>query len=223
MPLLCSASTVSPKHDYSASPRLTISEWHKRGGVVGRGVLIDYVSYAQRHKIEYAANGYHGIKHTELEEAALEQGVAFETGDVLIVRSGVTKWYNECEAEREAFLTSANKASVGLDPTPEAIAWIWNHHFSAVAGDALAFEAVPYPTDRPCKIIPCTHTITWTDRTAFHNYALALWGTPIGELWDLEALSETCKRLGRYSFFFTSIPLNVPGGVASPPNALAIF
>jgi len=58
---------------------------------------------------------------------------------------------------------------------------------------------------------------------AFHTYLLAFWGTPIGELWDLEALAETCHRLGRYSFFLTSIPLNVPGGVASPPNAIAVF
>ena len=57
----------------------------------------------------------------------------------------------------------------------------------------------------------------------FHDYFLSLWGTPIGEFWDLEKLAETCKRLGRYSFLLTSVPLNIPGGVGSPPNALAIF
>lgn len=45
----------------------------------------------------------------------------------------------------------------------------------------------------------------------------------IGELFDLEELSKTCKRLERYSFFLTSMPLNMPGGVSSPPNAMAIF
>jgi hypothetical protein len=40
-----------------------------------------------------------------------------------------------------------------------------------------------------------------------------------GELFDLEALSRTCKELNRYSFFVTSMPLNMPGGVSSPPNA----
>lgn len=29
-----------------------------------------------------------------------------------------------------------------------------------------------------------------------------------GELFDLEALSRTCKELNRYSFFVTSMPLN---------------
>lgn len=44
-----------------------------------------------------------------------------------------------------------------------------------------------------------------------------------GELFDLEALSAACKKHNKYTFFFTSAPLNIPGGVASPPNALAIL
>jgi hypothetical protein len=56
-----------------------------------------------------------------------------------------------------------------------------------------------------------------------HDHCLAMWGTPIGELWNLEELAEVCKREKKYSFFLTSAPLNVHGGVASPPNALAIM
>lgn len=56
-----------------------------------------------------------------------------------------------------------------------------------------------------------------------HPILLAGWGVPIGELFDLEALAETCKRRSRWSFFITSVPLNYRGAVASPPNALAIF
>ena len=43
---------------------------------------------------------------------------------------------------------------------------------------------------------------------------------PIGELWDLEKLAEECKKRGRWTFFLTSSPLNLRGGVASPPNAM---
>jgi hypothetical protein len=39
----------------------------------------------------------------------------------------------------------------------------------------------------------------------------------------LEKLAEKCKELERWSFFMSSVPLKVPGGVASPPNAVAIF
>ncbi|KAJ5087102.1 hypothetical protein NUU61_008409 [Penicillium alfredii] len=60
-----------------------------------------------------------------------------------------------------------------------------------------------------------------------HSFAavwqLAGWGLPIGELFDLEHLSRACRRRGRWSFFFSSVPLKVPGGVASPPNGMAIL
>ena len=35
-------------------------------------------------------------------------------------------------------------------------------------------------------------------------------------------LAADCAADGRYEFMFTSAPLNLPSGVASPPNALAI-
>lgn len=56
-----------------------------------------------------------------------------------------------------------------------------------------------------------------------HPWLLSMFGMPIGELWYLKALSEHCKKSGRYSFLLTSAPLNIPGLVGSPPNALAIF
>ena len=42
-------------------------------------------------------------------------------------------------------------------------------------------------------------------------------------MFDLEALSEECNSQSRYSFFVTSAPLHVTGGVGSPPNMIAIF
>ncbi|EXJ90146.1 hypothetical protein A1O3_03215 [Capronia epimyces CBS 606.96] len=195
--------------DSSLETPLGIDKWHDRGGIVGRGVLVDYVAYAQRHQIHYSPAKYHAISQHELAEAAREQGTTFRQGDVLIVRSGLIKWYNECSDQevRDAFFADPHKQSVGVSPTEDAVEWLWNQHFAAVAGDALAWEPVPYPADRP----------------SFHQHLLALWGTPIGELWDLEQLAATCARLNRYSFFLTSVPLNVPGGVASPPNAVAVF
>lgn len=49
---------------------------------------------------------------------------------------------------------------------------------------------------------------------AMHEVLLGGWGCPIGELFDLEALSEMCKQQQRWSFFVTSEVCNVPGGVA---------
>ena len=59
--------------------------------------------------------------------------------------------------------------------------------------------------------------------SVLHQYFLSLFGLNIGELWDLKGLSAQCARSKKYTFLMTSIPLNVPGGIGSPPNALAIF
>lgn len=45
----------------------------------------------------------------------------------------------------------------------------------------------------------------------------------IGEMFVLDELAAECERQKRWTFFFTSEPLNVKGGVASPPNALAML
>lgn len=47
--------------------------------------------------------------------------------------------------------------------------------------------------------------------------------TFLGEMFDLEELAAMCKELNRWTFFVSSVPLNMPGGVSSPPNAMAIF
>ena len=49
-----------------------------------------------------------------------------------------------------------------------------------------------------------------------------LLGIPLGELWDLDALADDCSAARTYDCFFTSAPLNMPNGVASPPNAIAV-
>ena len=55
-----------------------------------------------------------------------------------------------------------------------------------------------------------------------HFQLLPRLGMPIGELFDLDALADACAADGRYDFMFTSAPLRLRNGVASPPNALAI-
>lgn len=66
-------------------------------------------------------------------------------------------------------------------------------------------------------------TLTHSSFLVLHQWFLSLFGLNIGELWDLKALGDHCKKTGRYEFLLTSVPLNVPGGIGSPPNALAIF
>jgi hypothetical protein len=44
-----------------------------------------------------------------------------------------------------------------------------------------------------------------------HEYILALWGMPLGEMLDLEKLAQTCREKNRWTFFFTAAPANVQG------------
>ena len=103
--------------------------------------------------------------------------------------------------------------------------WLWERQFAAVAADSPAFECTrksPFSPVEDVKIL--TDGLAPIDeKWLLHPILLAGWGTPIGELFDLEALSAACKKAGRWTFFLTSVPLNYSGGVGSPPNALAIL
>lgn len=185
-----------------------IDHWSKNGGIVGRGVFLDYVKYAEHHSIEYTAVGQsHEITTEQLEEIAKEQSVEFKPGDILLIRTGVTQWYQQAliQGTTDEFL---QEKYVGLKAGIKTAKWFWDNQFSAVAGDTATVESWP-----PKQF----------DEHSLHFYLLAMQGMPLGELWNLEQLSETCEKLGKYSFFLTSAPLNIPHGIASPSNAIAIF
>jgi hypothetical protein len=48
-------------------------------------------------------------------------------------------------------------------------------------------------------------------------------GFVVAELLDLEALTLRCRELGRFEFLFMAVPLDVPGGLSSPANAMALL
>lgn len=145
----------------------------------------------------------------ELEQVAKHQNLELQTGDILIIRSGFTVWHDSVEPQERQRALDAG-VFIGVESSLESAKWLWNHHFAAVAGDTLGFEVSPPP-------------LGVEGRTCLHEWLLPHWGCPIGELWDLETLSKECEKHGRWSFFFTSAPLHVFGGVGSPPNAIAIL
>jgi kynurenine formamidase len=148
----------------------------------------------------------HGISLAVLKDIAKESNITFRAGDILLVRTGWVKWYEEhSEEERVKYVTNGD-AWVGVVGSEETLEWLWDNHFAAVAADSIGFEV--WPPQQPWQL---------------HDFLLPGWGCPIGEMWDLEALAEQCKKEKRWSFFLTSSPLNTRGGVASPPNALAVF
>ncbi|KAH9990005.1 hypothetical protein F4779DRAFT_637984 [Xylariaceae sp. FL0662B] len=184
-----------------------IHAWTEHG-IVGRGVLIDYHGWrlSQADAKPFDPFESHPIPLADLKACLAAQGTEIKFGDILFIRSGFMAAHaTKTEAELAAYQAVNPPHFGGVEQSEEMLRWIWTN-FAAVAGDHGAFEC--WPTQQ-----------SWS----LHEVLLAGWGCPIGELFDLEAAAAACRSRGRWSFFVASEPCNVPGGVASPPNVLAIF
>ncbi|RMJ28804.1 putative cyclase [Aspergillus sp. HF37] len=186
--------------------RIGLQHW-AREGIAGRGVLIDYATWAEKRGINYTTFSTHQASLRDILEIAQECNITFQKGDILFVRIGATKeWDTMTDAQKQKYSNNRNPEHAGVEATTDVLRWLWDTGFAAIAGDAISWEVYPPQSE-----------------VFLHEYVLAGWGMPIGELFDLEALARTCQELQRWSFFVTSAPLNMPGGVSSPPNAMAIF
>ena len=175
-----------------------------RRGIAGRGVLLDI---ARVRAVDYTAP--EPVTVADLEAAQAAQGVSIDTGDILLICTGWLNWYAR-ESTREQRIDMADRNNLrapGLAATEDMAEWLWDHHVSAVAADNPALEAWP-PRNETGGFL--------------HQRLIPLLGLMIGELWWLDDLARDCAADGVHEFFFTSAPLNVIGGVGSPPNALAI-
>ena len=182
-----------------------------RRGIAGRGVLADIGRYHERigKRISFTTN--ESIPFEELLETLKVQKTAIWPSDLLLIRIGWTRAYMAMTPEEKATLATATKCP-GIEGSRRTAQWLWDSRIAAVASDAPGLEAIPPPRPTDPSESP----------DFLHFHMLSYFGMPIGEMWDLEGLAEDCASDGRYDFFFTSAPLNIPGGVGSPPNALAI-
>lgn len=197
-----------------------IHQWAARG-IVGRGVLLDFGRWRET---QLAAGNDPGgrlaamsafrkseITLADLRAVAGAQGTAFHPADILIIRTGYIAAYTAALSADpeglEAHVKQVPPSCIGIERSEPMLRFIWEN-FAAIAGDQPALEALPTNEGEGMVV---------------HEVLLAGWGCPIGELWDLEKLGEECRRVGRWSFLLVSEPTMVVGGVASPPNALAIF
>ncbi|PAV23350.1 hypothetical protein PNOK_0041800 [Pyrrhoderma noxium] len=189
--------------------KLGIQNWAQHG-ICGRAVFLDIVDFLTRSgtiPLPYDPWTSHPISVAELEACARAEGVTFKQGDILLIRMGHTKRYYESnQAEKDA-LPTREEIFAGIEQSEDMKRFLWNNHFAAVASDQPALERWPLPEGTP----------------HMHQTIIGLWGMPIGEMFDLEELSKVCATKGQYTFFFTSWPLNIIGGCASPPNAAAYF
>jgi kynurenine formamidase len=176
-------------------------------GIVTRGVLAD----VRRHHDVDPKTGV--ISADDIATTLESQGVAVERGDILFIRTGWMSWYRSLDAAGR--LETANgRDACGLRAGPTMAGFLWDLGIAAVAADNPALEAFPPGTGGEEPATP--------EDAFLHFQLLPRLGLPIGELFDLDPLAEACAADGRYDFMVTSAPLRLRGGVASPPNALAI-
>ena len=179
--------------------------WAERG-IVGRGVLLDVEGWVrtQGRSLDWTRREVFSVG--DLEACASAQDTTIEEGTILVLRLGWETGFNSAAPEqRQAFSEARTISLLGIEGTNAMVERLWDWGVAAVATDAVALEAFP----------PAERTI--------HIDLLSRLGIPIGELWSLSALAEACSAAGRYEFFLTSAPLNIPGGTGSTANALAIL
>jgi kynurenine formamidase len=194
--------------DVLAGRRNTIDHW-ARHGMAGRAILLD-VERAMReagHQYDPASSA---IGVGDLELARRQAGVEYSPGDIILLHTGFAAWYVE-QRDSVKFRLHDDVVSSGVERTEEVCAYLWDTHAAAIACDTYAVEVAPFepsPRARPFGFI--------------HNMLIGQFGMALGELWWLDDLARDCAADGVYESFLVSAPMNAPGGIGSPANAVAI-
>lgn len=159
--------------------------------IIARGVLIDV---AASRGLDMLPDGYR-VGREDLVQALEQQGVALQEGDVVLIRTGRMRVYDD------AAEFMRNPPGLGL----AAARFLAEEHGAMVIGaDNLSFEAFPSELD--------------SDYVPVHTYLLAEQGIPIIELAYLEDLA----RDHVYEFAFVGGPLKFRGADAAPIRPIAL-
>lgn len=158
-----------------------------------RGVLLDV---PRALGAEVLPPGY-GITPGDLERAAEHAGVQIRAGDVVLVRSGWGRHWDD------------PAAYVGLStgvpgPTEESAKWLADHGVLATGADTIAYEQIT--TEIGHGLLPA------------HRLLLVERGIPILEILDLDGIGAAEV----HEFCLVLAPLNVVGGTGAPIRPLAV-
>ncbi len=187
-------------------------------GIVGRGLLIDLEAFFANKGTPINFNSGQTFSVEDLDAALEFQGSSVLPGDILMIHTGWLKAIRSPGFKRGSVLHSP-----GLLPDESIAEWLWNKQVAIAASDNLALEAWPSQKEVLPTLAERDRSLALSSHTGMlHRLLIPLLGLTIGELWDLSELASLLKSRRRYDCLVTAEPLNIPGGVGSPANALAI-
>ena len=183
---------------------LGIEKWVEHG-MVGRGVLLDVARYQA--SIGQPLDARKGTPITvDMLKATLDkQGSTLQSGDVLMLRTGYVDYYLQASKEERIHMSEHHDCP-GLHAGHEVTEFLWDSGISAIAADNPAVEVVPGAPESG----------------SMHRRLIPLLGFALGEFFSLGEIAEDCAKDGRYTCMFVAVPLNLPGAVGSPGNAIAM-
>ncbi len=176
------------------------SEWAAvttmSAGVITRGVLIDMPAIRD---VDWLEPGT-AIHAEDIELAQRTLGFTIGPGDAVLLRSG--------HGARRAALGPWNSDNASAGFHVDAMPLLATRQISILGADG----------DSDARPSPVTGV-----HSPIHALALTALGIPLLDNLDLEALSQSCARAGRYEFLLVIAPLVVPRGTGSPVNPLAVL
>jgi kynurenine formamidase len=181
---------------YSAEDYLGDKGWKKTGAetippIIARGVLIDVLAA----KLVDQLPPNYRINSDDLKEALNRQKVKLQKGDVVLIRTGQTRHYEDAPK----FLD--NYPGINLD----AVKWlVEDQQVMLLGADNLSFEA--FPPERNDNWVPV------------HTYLLAESGVMFIEQMFLEELAKDKV----YEFAFIASSLKLRGASGSPMRPIAL-
>ncbi|MCC6232796.1 MAG: cyclase family protein [Verrucomicrobiales bacterium] len=181
---------------FSADQHLGDKGWRKTGAetippIIARGVLIDVAGYKG---VDTLPQNYR-VNSDDLKGALHRQDTRLERGDVVLIRTGQARHYEDATTYLHQY--------PGL--SLEAAKWLVNTHGAMLLGaDNLSLEA--FPSERADNWVPV------------HTFLLAERGVMFMEQMQLEDLA----RDGVYEFAFVAASLKLRGASGAPLRPIAI-
>ncbi len=205
----------TPDHLIRAGePALGVQRWAEKP-IAGRGILVDIEGFLATTGRPLDHRAGPALDVDLLDQALSHQAETIEPGDLVLVHTGWTEWFLAADPDLRAEVRDARRAT-GFRQDTRLPAWLWNHQIALFATDTFAVEVLPVDPTSPYR------DSAPEDAGMMHQELIAKLGIPLGELWNLTALVADSRTTGQWDSLLVVKPLNLTGGVGSPPNATAL-